>query len=102
MRFILTVLLHLGQNIPKYEHRDEPTESSPFFTPNQHFSIPNDIPLLVFGHVAQLRPGKAVIEEVFHLVVFWQAEEVAVLHVHQVIRLKGQDQDEIKEMLTRL
>lgn len=30
-----------------------------------------------------------MVEVVFHLVVLRQAEEVAVLHVHQVLRLQG-------------
>ena len=30
-----------------------------------------------------------MIEEVFHLVVFWQAEKVAVLHVHKIVRLEN-------------
>lgn len=30
-----------------------------------------------------------MIEIVFHLVVFWETQQVAVLHVHKVLRLKG-------------
>lgn len=30
-----------------------------------------------------------MVEIVFHLVVLWQAQEVAVLHVHQVLWLRG-------------
>lgn len=35
-----------------------------------------------------LRPGQPVVEIVFHLVVFWQTQQVAVLHVHKILRLK--------------
>lgn len=38
---------------------------------------------------AHLGPGKAVVEVIFHLVVLRQAQEVAVLHVHQVLWLRG-------------
>uniref|UniRef100_A0A8C5TW48 TSYL2 protein n=1 Tax=Malurus cyaneus samueli TaxID=2593467 RepID=A0A8C5TW48_9PASS len=36
-----------------------------------------------------LRPREAVVEVIFHLVVLGQAEQVAVLHVHQVLGLPG-------------
>lgn len=29
-----------------------------------------------------------MVEVIFHLVVFWKAQQVTVLHVHQVLRLK--------------
>jgi hypothetical protein len=35
-----------------------------------------------------LRPGKTMIEKVFHLIIFWQAKKITMLHVHQVFRLK--------------
>lgn len=35
-----------------------------------------------------LWPGQPVVEIVFHLVVFWQTQQVAVLHVHKILRLK--------------
>lgn len=38
--------------------------------------------------VTDLRPGQSVIEIVFHLVVFWETEQVTVLHVHEVLRLQ--------------
>ena len=38
---------------------------------------------------AHLGPGKAMVEIIFHLVVLGQAQEVAVLHVHQVLWLQG-------------
>lgn len=50
-------------------------------------SLPDDFPFLVFGDVAELGPRQAVVKVVFHLVVFGQAQQVAVLHVHQVVRL---------------
>jgi len=39
------------------------------------------------GRGPYLGPGEAVIEIIFHLVVLGQAEQVAVLHVHQVLGL---------------
>lgn len=38
---------------------------------------------------AHLGPGEAMVKIVFHLIVLRQAEEIAVLHVHQVLRLQG-------------
>lgn len=53
-----------------------------------HFGqdVPHSLPVLIFSDVRELGPGEAVVEVVFHLVVLWQAEEVAVLHVQQVLR----------------
>lgn len=38
------------------------------------------------GHI-YLRPGETVVKIIFHLVILGQAEQVAVLHVHQVLGL---------------
>lgn len=38
--------------------------------------------------VTHLRPGQAVIEVVFHLVVFRETQQVTVLHIHKVLRLE--------------
>lgn len=38
---------------------------------------------------AHLGPGEAMVEIVFHLVVLRQAQEVTMLHVHQVLWLRG-------------
>lgn len=32
-----------------------------------------------------------MIEKVFHLIIFWQAKEITMLHVHQVFRLGNGD-----------
>lgn len=39
------------------------------------------------NHSSYLRPREAMVEVILHLVVFGQAEQVAVLHVHQVLGL---------------
>lgn len=36
-----------------------------------------------------LRPRQPVVEVVFHLIVFRKAQQVTMLHVHEVLRLKG-------------
>ena len=56
---------------------------------SSHFGqhITNDSPSLVLGHIRELGPGEGVVEIVLHLVVLWQTEQVAVLHVQQVLRL---------------
>lgn len=36
-----------------------------------------------------LRPGQPVVKVVFHLIVFGKAQQVTMLHVHEVLRLKG-------------
>ena len=47
--------------------------------------IAHDLPRVVFGHVQQLGPRKYVIHVVLELVVLGEAEQVAVLHLQQVI-----------------
>ncbi len=41
----------------------------------------------VLGDVAELRPREAVVHVVLHLVVLRQAEQIAMLHVHQILGL---------------
>lgn len=41
--------------------------------------------VFVFGNVAQLRPRKTMIEIIFHLVVLRQAQQVTMLHVHEIV-----------------
>ena len=48
-------------------------------------NLPNDVASLVLGNVAELRPRKGVVKVVLHEIVLWQTQQVAVLHVHQVI-----------------
>lgn len=43
--------------------------------------------MLVKTFFTYLRPGQSVIKVVFHLVVFGQAQQVTVLHVHQIVCL---------------
>lgn len=38
--------------------------------------------------MSHLWPGESMIEVVFHLIILWQAKQVAVLHVHEVLRLE--------------
>lgn len=40
----------------------------------------------ILSHIAQLRPGQSMVEIVLHLVVLWEAQQIAVLHVHQITR----------------
>lgn len=42
---------------------------------------------LVLSDVRQLGPREGVVEVVFHLVILRQTQQVAVLHVQQVLRL---------------
>lgn len=49
--------------------------------------VANDAPLVVLGNIGELGPGKGMVEIVLHLIVLRKTEEVAVLHVQQVLRL---------------
>lgn len=55
---------------------------------NLYQNVANNLSLRVFSNKAELRPGKSVVHVVLHLIVFWQAKQVAMLHVHQVRCLK--------------
>lgn len=52
-----------------------------------HFSqnIADDPAVVIFGDVKKLRPGKNVVEVVLHLVILWEAKEVAGLHGQKVV-----------------
>ena len=52
-------------------------------------NIPDDFSFLIFSYITELRPRKTVIEVVFHLIILRQAQQVAVLHIHQIIRLQA-------------
>ena len=41
-----------------------------------------------YGPVIYLRPWQTMIHVIFHLIVLRQAQQIAVLHVHQIIGLK--------------
>ena len=47
--------------------------------------VADDAAVVVLGDVEELRPREDVVEVVLHLVVLWQAEQVARLHRQQVI-----------------
>ena len=51
-----------------------------------HFrqDVAHNLPILVLSDERELGPGKTMVEIIFHLIVLGKAEEVAVLHVHQV------------------
>ena len=62
----------------------------PFISPaNLHLGedVAHNSSSLVLSDVRQLWPRERVVEVVFHLVVLWQTQQVAVLHVQQVLRL---------------
>ena len=42
---------------------------------------------VVLGNVGELGPGEGVVEVVLHLIVLWKTQQIAVLHVQQVLRL---------------
>ena len=47
--------------------------------------VSDDSFLSVLGDVQELWPREYVIKVVFHLVVFWEASEVALLHLEEVV-----------------
>uniref|UniRef100_A0A7S3VPW9 F-box domain-containing protein n=1 Tax=Dunaliella tertiolecta TaxID=3047 RepID=A0A7S3VPW9_DUNTE len=47
--------------------------------------IANNAPIIVLCHMQELWPRQYVVQVVLHLVIFWQAEKVAALHLKQVI-----------------
>lgn len=53
--------------------------------------VADDLAVVIFGHVRQLRPREAMVEVVLQLVVLGKAQQVAVLHVDQIFRLENGD-----------
>lgn len=49
--------------------------------------------------VGNLGPGQSMVKVVFHLVVFWQTQEVTVLHIHKILGLKSNMRDNSIENL---
>ena len=42
----------------------------------------------IFVRSLYLRPGEIVVEVVLHLIVLWQAQQVAVLHIDEIVWLR--------------
>lgn len=60
----------------------------------QHVS--DNLSLVLRNH-QQMRPGEDVVQVISHRVVFGQVEEVAVLHLHQVLHLRGGEWKELNQ-----
>lgn len=54
-----------------------------------HKHLPNNLPQFILSYIRELWPGKAMIKVVLHLIVFWKAQQIAVLHVHQILWLQN-------------
>lgn len=48
---------------------------------------------IVLCYVRELRPGQSVVKIVLHLVVLRQAQQIAVLHVEEILGLKDKDEE---------
>lgn len=40
-------------------------------------------------NTTHLRPGQTMVEIIFHLIIFRETQQIAVLHVHKILRLKN-------------
>ena len=47
--------------------------------------VSDDAAVVIFGDVEELWPREDVVEVVLHLVVLWEAEEIAGLHCKEVV-----------------
>lgn len=54
-----------------------------------HFGqdISNNLSVVIFSHIGELGPGQCMVEIILHLIVLWQTEQIAILHVEQILRL---------------